>query len=178
MGKAMRGEDNQYLTFLLDDEAFAVSISGVREVLEFSEVTKVPRMPIYMRGVINLRGAVVPVLDLKARFALGRTTKNVSTCIIIVEVQLDGEAVVLGMMADAVQEVFALAANEIEPPPKLGTRLDTQFVRGMGKRGDEFLIVLDIDRVFLADEAWAALDASVPGAAIVNVHEQGVPATM
>ena len=145
----------QYLTFVLDDELFALDIATVREVLEFRDVTKVPRMPPYMLGVINLRGNVVPVLDLKQKFGMGRTERTVAACVIIAEVTVEDEPVVLGALADSVQEVFDLDPGQVEPPPKIGTRLDTEFIQGMGKKGEEFVILLDIDRVFSAAEVSA-----------------------
>ena len=145
----------QYLTFVLDDELFALDIATVREVLEFRDVTKVPRMPPYMLGVINLRGNVVPVLDLKQKFGMGRTERTVGACVIIAEVTVEDEPVVLGALADSVQEVFDLDPGQVEPPPKIGTRLDTEFIQGMGKKGEEFVILLDIDRVFSAAEVSA-----------------------
>ena len=145
-------EAGQYLTFTLDSEVFACSITRVREVLEFTTVTKVPRTPESMRGVINLRGSVVPVMDLRRTFGMGDTENSVNTCVIIVEVEVGGEATVLGAMADSVQEVIDLTPEQIELPPKIGTRLDTRFIQGMGKRGEEFVILLDIDQVFSAGE--------------------------
>jgi len=142
----------QYLSFKLGEEVFAIDISKVREVLDFTTVTKVPQTPDYMRGVINLRGGVVPVVDLKLKFGMEETEKTVNTCIIIVEVALEGEAVVLGALADSVQEVFDLKAEDIEPAPKIGTQLDTEFLTGMGKKNEEFVLLLDIDRVFTSDE--------------------------
>lgn len=142
----------QYLTFTLDEELFALDIAKVREVLEFVGVTKVPRTPEFMRGVINLRGNVVPVVDLRLKFGMSRTEKSVSTCVIITDVEVDGETTVLGALADSVQEVLDLEPSQIDPPPRIGTRLDTGFIRGMGKRDDQFLILLDIDRVFSAQE--------------------------
>jgi purine-binding chemotaxis protein CheW len=145
-------EATQHLTFKLDDEVFALDISKVREVLEFTTVTKVPQTPQFMRGVINLRGSVVPVVDLRLKFGMSVTEKTVNTCIIIVEVSLDGETAVLGALADSVQEVFEFEPSQIEPAPKIGTRLKTDFIKGMGKRDDEFIIILDIDKVFSLDE--------------------------
>lgn len=156
MSEAQDTVAGQYLTFTLDEEVFACSITRVREVLEFTTVTKVPRTPDFMRGVINLRGSVVPVMDLRRKFGMGETENSVDTCVIIVEVQVDGDGLVLGAMADSVQEVIDLTQDQIEPPPKIGTRLDTRFILGMGKRGDEFVIILDIDRVFNAEELEAA----------------------
>jgi purine-binding chemotaxis protein CheW len=145
-------EATQHLTFKLDEEAFAVDISKVREVLEFTRVTKVPRTPAFMRGVINLRGSVVPVVDLRLKFGMSETSRTVNTCVIIVEVSLDGDSTVLGALADSVQEVFEFETTQIEPAPKIGSRLKTEFIKGMGKRDDEFIIILDIDKVFSSDE--------------------------
>jgi purine-binding chemotaxis protein CheW len=145
-------ETMQYLTFKLDDEVFALDITKVREVLDFTTVTKVPRTPEFMRGVINLRGSVVPVVDLRLKFGMSKTEKTVNTCIIIVEVKVDDETTVLGALADSVQEVMDLEPGHIEPAPKIGTRLNTEFIKGMGKRDDRFVILLDIDKVFSTSE--------------------------
>jgi purine-binding chemotaxis protein CheW len=145
-------ETTQFLTFKLGDEVFALDISKVREVLDFTTVTKVPRTPEFMRGIINLRGSVVPVIDLRLKFGMTRTENSVNTCIIIAEVTVDGDTAVLGALADSVQEVLDLDAEHIAPPPKIGTKLRTEFIEGMGKRDDQFIIILDIDKVFSADE--------------------------
>jgi len=142
----------QYLTFKLADEVFALDITQVREVLDYTAVTKVPKMPEFMRGVINLRGSVVPVVDMRMKFGMEKTERTVNTCIIIVEIDLDGDMTVLGALADSVQEVVDLDAGQIEPAPKIGTRLRTEFIKGMGKHHDEFIIILDIDKVFSSDE--------------------------
>jgi purine-binding chemotaxis protein CheW len=142
----------QYLTFKLADEVFALDISKVREVLDFTTVTKVPRTPEFMRGVINLRGSVAPVADLRLKFGMSKTEKTMNTCIIIVEVTVDNEATILGALADSVQEVMDLEPDHIEPAPKIGTRLKTEFIRGMGKHNERFIIILDIDKVFSLDE--------------------------
>lgn len=151
-----------YLTFILDSERFALEISKVREVLEFTRATRVPRMPEYMRGVINLRGNVVPVLDLRLKFGMSRTESTVDTCVIIAEVEVDGERTILGALADSVEEVMDLEPDQIDPPPRMGARLDTAFIRGMGKRDDHFIILLDIDKVFTADELKAATGSGDP----------------
>ncbi len=145
-------ETTQYLTFKLDDEVFALDISKVREVLDFTTITKVPRTPEFMRGVINLRGSVVPVVDLRLKFGMTKTENTVNTCIIIVEVTVDEETTVLGALADSVQEVLDLEPGHIEPAPKIGTRLNTEFIKGMGKRDNTFIIILDIDKIFSVNE--------------------------
>jgi len=159
MGVAEVMETTQYLTFKLEGEIFALDISKVREVLDFTAITKVPRTPEFMRGVINLRGNVVPVVDMRLKFGMTKTENTVNTCIIIVEIHLDGETTVLGALADAVQEVIELGSGQIEPAPKIGTRLKTDFIQGMGKQGEGFIIILDIDRVFSADELAIVQDA-------------------
>src|SRR5208283_5486252 len=116
-------ETTQYLTFELEDEVFALDISKVREVLDFTTVTKVPRTPEFMRGVINLRGNVVPVIDMRLKFGMTKTEKTVDTCIVVVEVNLDDDTTILGAIADAVQEVVELEPEQIEPAPRIGTRL-------------------------------------------------------
>lgn len=152
-------ETTQYLTFRLGEEIFALDISKVREVLDFTNITKVPRTPDFMRGVINLRGNVVPVVDMRLKFGMTRTEQTVNTCIIIVEISLEGETTVLGALTDAVQEVIELGPEQIEPAPRIGTRLRTEFIKGMGKRDDQFIIILDIDKVFSSDELSLVQDA-------------------
>jgi len=145
-------ESNQYLTFELNDEVFALDITQVREVLDFTNVTKVPNTPDFMCGVINLRGGVVPVVDMRRKFGMPRAEKTVNTCIVIAEVAIDDESTVLGALVDSVQEVLVLEPEQIEPPPRLGTKMKTDFIRGMGKQDDRFIILLDIDKVFASDE--------------------------
>jgi len=151
-------ETSQLLTFMLEDEVFGLEISKVREVLDFTAVTKVPQTPDFMLGVINLRGSVVPVVDMRLKFGMTQTVTTVNTCIIIVEIDIDGETTVLGALADSVQEVMDLDQNQIEPPPRIGTRLKTKFIKGMGKRESQFIIILDIDKVFSAEELIVACD--------------------
>ncbi len=152
MSVAEISQITQYLTFKLRDEIFALDISTVREVLDFTTVTKVPRTPEFMRGVINLRGSVVPVIDLRLKFGMTVTEKTVNTCVIIVEVKVEGETVILGVLADSVQEVMDLGSDQIEAAPRIGTHLNTEFIKGMGKYNDQFLMILDIDKVFSSNE--------------------------
>jgi len=142
----------QYLTFKLEDEVYAVDVAKVREILDFPPITKVPRTPDFMRGVINLRGSVVPVVDMRLKFGMSKTEKSVNTCIVVVEVSLESESIIIGALADSVQEVIELEPEQIEPPPKIGSRLKVEFLKGMGKIGDHFLLILDIDRVFSSEE--------------------------
>lgn len=152
MGTSAIVNTAQYLTFKLGDEVFALDISQVREVLDFTTVTKVPRTPEFMRGVINLRGSVVPIVDMRLKFGMSKTEKTVNTCMIIVEIVLDGERLIVGALADSVQEVIELDPGQIEPPPRIGTKLNTEFIRGMGKREENFIIILEVDKIFSTDE--------------------------
>ena len=145
-------DTTQYLTFRLSEEVYALDIAKVREVLDFTSVTKVPRTPDFMRGVINLRGSVVPVVDLRLKFGMSATEGTVNTCVIITEVTVDNDTTVLGCLADSVQEVLDLLPEDISAAPKIGTRLRTEFIKGMGKRDERFIIILDVDRVFSAEE--------------------------
>lgn len=145
-------ETTQYLTFMLADEVFAVDVGRVREILEISNITKVPQTPDFMRGVINLRGSVVPVIDMRLKFGMTETERTVNTCIIVVEVVMDGETIVLGTLADSVQEVIEMENGQIEAAPHIGTHLNTDFIKGMGKHDNRFVMILDIDRIFSAAE--------------------------
>ena len=142
----------QYLTFKLGEEVFALDVAQVREVLDFMNVTKVPRAPDFMRGVINVRGSVVPVVDMRLKFGMSATEKTVNTCIIVMEIAMGEELTVVGALADSVQEVVELEPEQIEPAPKIGAKWRSDFIRGIGKRDEEFIIVLDIDRIFSSDE--------------------------
>ena len=142
----------QYLTFLLGDEVFALDIRSVREIIQYAPMTAVPLMPEFVRGVINLRGAVVPVIDLHARFGRRPAGVGKKTCVVIFDSIRDGERTELGLMVDAVSEVVDIAADAIEPPPNFGTSVRRDFIRAMGKRGDRFVIILEPDRAFDVDD--------------------------
>ena len=142
----------QYLTFRLGDEEYAIGVESVQEVLELSTITKVPNTPDYMRGVINVRGSVVPVVDLRLRFGMAKTEKTVDTCIVVIELTIENEKIVVGALADSVQEVIEMDGNQIEPPPQIGTRLKTEFIRGIGKNDDNFILILEIEKIFSTEE--------------------------
>jgi len=141
-----------YLTFNLDKDRFAVNVLKAREVLDVKTITRVPQAPRFMLGVINLRGGVVPVIDLRLKFGLPKTELTQDSSIIVMEVVVDDDPVVVGALVDSVDEVLELDEQQIEPPPRLGTRLKTEFIQGMGSYGEQFIILLDIDRVFSAEE--------------------------
>ncbi|MEY3252339.1 MAG: hypothetical protein RL227_1312 [Pseudomonadota bacterium] len=142
----------QYLTFALAEEVFAMDIRTVREIIQHGPMTTVPLMPEFVRGVINLRGAVVPVIDLQARFGRPAAQVGKKTCIVIFDSIREGERVELGLMVDAVSEVIEIAADQIEPPPNFGTAVRRDFIRGMGKVANRFVILLEPDRAFDVNE--------------------------
>ena len=154
-------DTRQYLTFKLADEVFAIEVSKVREVLDFTTITKIPRTPDFMSGVINLRGNVVPVVDLRLCFEMSKTEKTVNTCIVVMEMSIEGESTVIGALADSVEEVIDLEPEHIQPAPKMGTQIRTEFIKGMGTRDAQFIMILDIDRVFSAEELSAVRGVEV-----------------
>ena len=145
-------EQQQYLTFLLADEEFAISILKVKEIIEYDTVTKVPKTPKWIRGVINLRGGVVPVVDLAVKFGLEDRPVTKTTCIIIVESQLEEEPMTMGVVADSVSQVMELAVEEIQHVPEFGTRVKVDYLLGMAQLGKKFALLLDVDKVLSTDE--------------------------
>jgi purine-binding chemotaxis protein CheW len=158
-------EIRQYLTFKLEGEVFALDVGKVREILDYTNITKVPQTPEFMRGVINLRGSVVPVVDMRLKFGIAPQAKTVDTCIIVMEINVDNETTVLGALVDSVQEVFELEPSQIEPAPRIGTKLRTEFILGMGKRDDQFVIILDVDKVFTCEDIEKVQNMDKEGAA-------------
>ncbi len=147
------GEDqNQYLTFMLGGEVYAIGILSIKEIIEYGQLTEVPRMPEFIRGVINLRGSVVPVIDLGARFGKASTNIGRRTCVVIIEIETGDGQPVVGVMVDAVNEVLDIPAAEIEPPPSFGARIRADFIKGMGKVEGKFVIILETSRVLSVDE--------------------------
>lgn len=142
----------QYLTFGLGEEIFALETGSVREVIELAPVTRIPRTPPYMRGVINLRGHAVPVVDLRVKFDMPQVKDTVNTCVIIVDVEVEGESCSMGAIVDSVREVFEMTSDQINPPPRMGTSIRADFIKGMGKQNEEFIMILDIARVFSPEE--------------------------
>ena len=145
----------QYLTFSLGDELFAMDIRSVREIIQQGAMTVVPLMPAFVRGVINLRGAVVPVIDLQSRFGRPMAQMGKKTCVIIFDVGGEGEKVELGLLVDAVSEVIDIATSKIEPPPQFGTTIQREYIRGLGKVGSEFIVILETERALNIDEMAA-----------------------
>ena len=153
-------ELTQYLTFEVADEEYAIEITRVREILVYSSLTSVPRAPEFIAGVMNLRGSVVPVVDLRKKLGLPATVITGTTCVVIVDIQSDGQTSHVGLLADDVRQVMSLAAEDVEPAPAFGTKIDLAFLRGMGDLGDHFALILDLDRLLTALELNAATTAA------------------
>jgi purine-binding chemotaxis protein CheW len=158
--KQGQAEEEQYLTFQLGAEMFAIGILHIKEILEYNNLTTVPMMPAFIRGVINLRGAVVPVVDLSARF--GRSASDVTrrSCIVIIEVNVDDGVQDIGLMVDAVSAVLEIPASEIEPAPSFGARIRADFISGMAKVEGKFVILLNVGKVLSVDEMTLLADIS------------------
>jgi len=161
----------QYLTFHLAGEEYAVGILQIREIITYGTLTKVPHTPPSIRGVINLRGNVVPVVDLGRKFGLTASPVTDRTCIVIVEANINENRTVMGVIADSVSQVISMSENDILPAPAFGTRVRIDFLRGMGKSGDKFVLVLDIDKVLSADDL-------APMAPAINASEQETAAAL
>jgi purine-binding chemotaxis protein CheW len=155
---------HQYLTFVLSGEVFAIGILAIKEIIEYAHLTAVPMTPQYVRGVINLRGAVVPVLDLSVRFGKEASPVTKRTCIVIIEVDVGGVRHDVGVVVDTVNAVLDIPASEIEPPPSFGAHIRTDFVQGMGKVSGKFVIVLDVNQVLAAEEMLGLSEAHESGA--------------
>lgn len=143
---------NQYLTFLLNGEVFGIATNRVLEVLDYTAITPVPQTSDFMLGVINLRGSIVPVVNLHIKFGLPSSPRTVNSCIIIISILIDNEPTNVGVMADSVREVLDLDPEQIEAAPRMGTKLNSNFIRGMGKHGENFIILLNIDTIFSQQE--------------------------
>ncbi len=153
-------EQKQYLTFILSGEEYAISILQAKEIIGYDTVTAVPKTPKWVRGVINLRGNVVPVVDLAVRFGLGERPVTKTSCIIIVEWQLETQYTMMGVMADSVSQVMDISAGEIQPVPAFGTRITVDFLHGMAQLGKKFVLLLDIDKVLSAEDVLGLQEVS------------------
>ena len=153
-------EQMQYLTFLLANEEYAISILKVKEIIEYDTVTTVPKTPKWVRGVINLRGAVMPVVDLAVKFGLEQKPVTKTTCIVIVETQFESQNITIGILADAVSQVIDLTAEDMQTVPEFGTRVKVDYLLGMAQLGKKFALVLDVDKVLSTDELLNLNDVS------------------
>ncbi|MDO8772859.1 MAG: chemotaxis protein CheW [Burkholderiaceae bacterium] len=157
---AAEQDQQQYLTFMLSGETYAMGILAIKEIIEYGNLTEVPRMPKFIRGVINLRGSVVPVIDLSSRFGKQATNVTRRTCIVIIEVATGNETQDVGVMVDAVNAVLEIPPQEIEPPPTFGANIRADFINGMGKVNGKFVIILNIQHVLSVDEMGALTNAA------------------
>ena len=155
---AMSALAGKYLTFKLDVEEFGLEILKVQEIIKMMEITRVPRTPSFVRGVLNLRGKVIPVIDLRLKFEMETKEGTDKTCIIVVTVQRESGSVVMGIIVDEVSEVLDVAGESIEPPPQFGGVVDTSFILGMGKVGERVVTLMDVDKVLSGDEVAAVAD--------------------
>ena len=142
----------RYLTLTLGKEFFAIDIFSVREILDYADITRIPQTPEYILGVVNVRGNAVPVVDLRLKFGLGAAERTLNSRIVILEIKRRDHVAVMGALADSVKEVLELETDRIDPPPRMGAAVRADFIRGIGKHGDRFLLVLDVDKVFSSDE--------------------------
>lgn len=143
---------NSYLSFSLDRECFGVNVSKVIEILEVPHITKIPKAPSFMRGVINLRGTVLPVVDIRLKFGLAPKADTINTCIIVFNISLGQETVMVGALVDAVQEVFEMKETDMQPAPSMGGRYKSEFIRGMAQRDEAFIMMLQVDNIFATEE--------------------------
>ena len=150
----------QHLTFFVAGEEYAVNILKVKEIIEYDTVTTVPNTAPWIRGVTNLRGSVVPVIDLSVKFGLSTSKVSKFTCIVITEVSYDGDKLTMGIMADSVSQVVDFSEDEVEAPPPFGTRVKIEYLLGMGRMGKKFCLILDIDKVLSTDELLAMTDST------------------
>ncbi len=149
----------QYLTFTLAGDLYGVDIAQVSEVMDCIPITRIPGTPDFLLGIINLRGKALPVVDLRLKFNLETTKRTVSTCIIITEVEVESEKTMMGALADSVQEVFEIQRKDIEPPPKMGAKINTEFIQGMARHDNKFIIIMDVNKVLSTEELSAVQEA-------------------
>jgi purine-binding chemotaxis protein CheW len=151
---------NSYLTFKLGDEVFAANVAKVLNILEMTKITKVPKAPGYMKGVINLRGSVLPLIDTRIKFEMEETVYTSNTCILVLDIDMNGESVHVGALVDSVQEVLEIDDKNIQPAPSIGTKYKSEFIDGIAKEGDNFIMLLNMDLVFSTDELSLLKDST------------------
>lgn len=166
-------QGRQYLSFLVGAETFSIEISSIKEIIEYRAPTDVPMMPPFMRGIINLRGRVVPVIDLSVRFGRAPIVAARRTCIVIVEIESDGEHHDIGVAVDAVSAVLEIADEAIEAPPSFGAKLRADFISGMGKVGEKFIIILEIQKVLSVEELAALANAASDPSQVASAAPDG-----
>ncbi|MCK4664309.1 MAG: chemotaxis protein CheW [Bacteroidales bacterium] len=160
MSKKLNYESDSFLSFKLGDELFSANVAKVLNILEWVKITKVPKSPEYMKGVINLRGNVLPVIDMKLKFGMEVTQQTSDTCILVLDIDIDNESIQVGAIVDSVQEVLELTEDKILPPPSIGSKYKSEFIYGVAKSADEFIMLLDMDKVFSIDELISLKETS------------------
>jgi purine-binding chemotaxis protein CheW len=164
---------NSYLSFKLGNEVFAANVSKVLNILEMSKITKVPKAPSYMVGVINLRGTVLPLIDTRIKFEMPPTEFTQNTCILVLDIDLDGDSVHVGALVDSVQEVIEIDEAQVQPPPSIGSKYRSEFIEGIVKVNDEFVMILNMDLLFSSDELIVIKESSTEEKElIVEVQEK------
>lgn len=151
---------NSYLTFKLRDEIFGANVAKVLNILEMTKITKVPNSPSYMKGVINLRGSVLPLIDTRIKFDMGETVYTTNTCILVLDIEMGGDTVHVGALVDSVLEVIEIDNDHIQPPPSIGSKYKSEFIDGMAKIGDDFIMLLNMDLIFSTSELTLIKESS------------------
>lgn len=151
---------NSYLSFKLGEEIFGANVSKVINILEITKITKVPKAPSYMKGVINLRGTVLPLIDTRIKFDMGETIYTPNTCILVLDLDVSGEIIRVGALVDSVQEVLEIDETEIMPPPSIGSKYKSEFIEGIAKINDDFIMLLNMDLIFSSSELSLLKDSS------------------
>ncbi len=159
---------NSYLSFKLGDEEFAAHVGKVLNILELTKITEVPKAPDYMKGVINLRGTVLPVVDTRIKFGMKPTEYTTNTCIVVMEVELDNDIVQVGALVDAVQAVLEIDDSQIQPPPSIGSKYKSEFIYGMVKVDEKFIMLLDMEKVFSSDEIVSLQEKTTEGKSAID----------
>ncbi len=160
MDDQLINEVNSYLSFKLGNETFAAHVNNVINILELTNITPVPRSPEYMKGVINLRGTVLPIIDTRLKFGMSETVFTIKTCILVLNVNIDGENVLIGGLVDSVLEVFEIDVKDLLPIPSIGKKYKTEFIKGLIRLNEEFVIILDIDKMLSIDDATLIIESS------------------
>ena len=164
---------NSYLSFKLGDEEFAAHVGKVLNILEMTRITEVPKAPDYMKGVINLRGTVLPVIDTRIKFGMTPTVYTTNTCIIVLDIEMDGESIHVGALVDAVQAVLEIEKGQIMPPPSIGSKYKSEFIEGVANIDEKFIMILNMDAVFSTDELTSMKDKTEETEKSVDIEEIG-----
>lgn len=164
---------NSYLSFKLGDEEFAAHVGKVLNILEMTKITEVPKAPEYMKGVINLRGTVLPVIDTRIKFGMTATVYTTNTCIIVLDIEMDGETIQVGALVDAVQAVLEIDKNQIMPPPSIGSKYKSEFIEGVANVDEKFIMILNMDAVFSSDEITSLRNKTEETENTVDIEEVG-----